>query len=291
MLECLRIGHKNSQSYSETIRSFSITLHFYSPRAYKFVREKFNKHLPSETTIRKWHSNCTSGGEPGLSEEGLKALATLADKFKAEGKHLVVSISFDEMSIRRLVQWSDAKRKFSGHITYGRIENNKISVARNALVFLVTAINADFSLPIAHHFVISLNAAEKACLIEHIMIKITSLGVRLANITFDGLQANLSACQALGASFDLLNMKPFILNPVDSNKVYIIFDACHMLKLARNCIAKERYLHDRSKNRIISWIYFERLENARTKNDYVCHKLTKKKHPMGSLKNGCTYGS
>lgn len=275
-MDCLRIGRKKCQSYSETIRSFAITLHFYSPRAYKFVRDKFNKHLPNQTTIRKWHSNCTYGGEPGVSREALRALSTLADKFTKEGKQLIVSISFDEMSIRRLVQWSDAKKKFLGHITYGEFENHKKPVARNALVFLLTAINADFSLPIAHHFVIALNAAEKASLINHIVTEVTSLGVKIANITFDGLQANVSACKILGASFDLVNMKPFILNPVNSSKIHIFFDACHMLKLARNCIASEKYMHDRSKNQTISWIYFERLEACRIKKDYVSHKMTKK---------------
>lgn len=179
ILECLKVGRKNSQTYSEVIRSFAITFHFYSPRAYKFVREKFNKHLPNETTIRKWYANCTYENEPGISKEGMRALASLAHDFKNEGKQLIVSIAFDEMSIRRLVQWSDAKKKFMGYITHGKFDND-IPVARNALVFLLTAINADFSLPIAHYFVIALNAAERASLLTEIITGITKIGVRVA---------------------------------------------------------------------------------------------------------------
>lgn len=239
VLDCLRIGRKNSQSYSETIRSFAITLHFYSPRAYKFVRDKFNKHSPNETTLRKWHSNCTYGAEPGVSKEALRALSTLANKFATEEKQLIVSISYDEMFIRRLVQWSDGKKKFLGHITYGQFECHSIPVARNALVFLLTAINADFSLPIAHHFVIALNAAEKASLINHIITEVTSLGVKVANITFDGLQANISACKILGASFDLVNVKPFFLNPIDLSKIHIFVDEI-VLQAKNICMTDQR---------------------------------------------------
>lgn len=271
----MKIGRKNSQTYSEAIRSFAITFHFYSPRAYKFVRDKFNKNLPNETTLRKWYANCTYESQPGISKEGMRALGSLANDFKNEGKQLIVSIAFDEISIRRLVQWSDAKKKFLGYITYGRFVG-EVPVARNALVFLLTAINADFSLLIAHYFVIALNATERAFLIDEIVTKITKLGVKVATITFDGLRANLSACEALKASFNVVNPKPFILNPVDSSKIHIFLDACHMLKLARNCIASEKFLHERLNNKIISWLYFERLESCRVRNDFVCHKLTKK---------------
>lgn len=250
-------------------------MHFYSPRAYQFLRDKFNKHLPSKVTLRKWYANCTSEGEPGISKESLKTLAALAENFKMQGRELVVSISFDEMSIRRMVQWNDAKKRFYGYISHGEFETENIPVARNALVFLVTGLNADFSLPLAHYFVIALKGTEKALLIKDIVTEITNLKIRIANLTFDGLQSNISACKALGASFDILNMKPYILNP-NSNKIHILLDACHMLKVARNCIATEKFIHNRASKKTVSWVYFERLEACRNQKNFICHKLTKK---------------
>lgn len=38
--------------YTEQIKQFAVSLHFYSPKAYKFVRKAF--HLPSPSTIRSW---------------------------------------------------------------------------------------------------------------------------------------------------------------------------------------------------------------------------------------------
>lgn len=49
------------------MRSFALTLHFHSARAYDYVRDKFNKNLPHVSTIRKWYSyvccSCTRTNE------------------------------------------------------------------------------------------------------------------------------------------------------------------------------------------------------------------------------------
>jgi hypothetical protein len=49
--------HKNIQRskasrYSESIKKFAVSLHFYSPRSYRFVRKSL--HLPCPATIRSW---------------------------------------------------------------------------------------------------------------------------------------------------------------------------------------------------------------------------------------------
>lgn len=87
------------------------------------------------------------------------------------------------MSIRRMIQWNDAKKKFIGYITYGNFKG-------------------EFIAP---------NGKEKAVLINQVVTEVTKLGIRVANITFDGLSSNFSACEELGASFNQLNMKPFFL--------------------------------------------------------------------------------
>jgi len=57
----------NQRDYDESIRKFALTLHFYSAKAYKFVREQFNKALPHENTLYKWC--CKLNGNPGFTEE------------------------------------------------------------------------------------------------------------------------------------------------------------------------------------------------------------------------------
>jgi len=45
------------RKYSPELRSFALTLHYYSPRAYKFVRSKFDTCLPHTKTICKWYKS------------------------------------------------------------------------------------------------------------------------------------------------------------------------------------------------------------------------------------------
>lgn len=137
VLKCLQFGTATKQ-YCDAVRSFALTLHFYSPRGYNFLRERFKNHLPDPSTIRSWYSNCTGYGEPGLCVEALKTLSDLADKMKQgnEPKQLFVSSAFDEMSIRRHVSWNEAKNKFIGFISYGsKNENDELPVASSKHLF------------------------------------------------------------------------------------------------------------------------------------------------------------
>lgn len=45
---------KRRHTYSPGIRKFAMSLNFYSPAAYKYVRRKFNFCLPHSRTLTKW---------------------------------------------------------------------------------------------------------------------------------------------------------------------------------------------------------------------------------------------
>ncbi|EFN70705.1 hypothetical protein EAG_00066, partial [Camponotus floridanus] len=46
---------------------FAISLHYFSPRAYKYVRNILNGALPHHKTLSKWYK--TINGEPGFTSE------------------------------------------------------------------------------------------------------------------------------------------------------------------------------------------------------------------------------
>lgn len=258
--------------YNETIRIFSLTLHSLSPRAYNYVRQKFNKNLPHTSTIRKWYSKSSSNGEPGISEESLNALRNLA----AEDE-IYVTLSFDEMNIRRNIQWSDTQKKFLGHITYGSIPHNAqyLPVANYAIVFMVNGVNNSFNIPVAFHFINCLQAYEKAALLILVLRAVSETGVKVLVVLFDGLQSNFTVCRLLGSSFDIDgDFAPYLLNPFDGEKVFIILDAPHMIKLIRNCIGTLKTLYV-SNGKTSEWKFFEMLEDLRAKCDIVTHKITK----------------
>lgn len=148
IVNCLLNGYSGPQ-YQESVRSFALTFHFYSPRAYNYVREKFDNHLPCPSTIRNWYIHSNSNGEPGFSKQSFEALAGLAKRQRANGKQLVCSLIFDEMSIRKHLQWVDSQKKFLGHINYGfEPKSEELNLANNVIVFMVSGINVSFNIPI-----------------------------------------------------------------------------------------------------------------------------------------------
>lgn len=54
------------KSYSPELRSFALTLYFYSPHAYRYVRKMFETCLPHPRTIQMWYESVD--GNPGFSK-------------------------------------------------------------------------------------------------------------------------------------------------------------------------------------------------------------------------------
>lgn len=83
------------------LRSFALTLHFYSPTAYDYVRKSFNKCLPHPSIIRKWYS--IIDGLPGITAESMNAIKLEVVEMKNKNLDLVCGLIMDEISIRK---WS-----------------------------------------------------------------------------------------------------------------------------------------------------------------------------------------
>ncbi|XP_055307587.1 uncharacterized protein LOC129571756, partial [Sitodiplosis mosellana] len=140
---------KPRDKYPETIRKFSFTMHYHSPRAYEFLRETFGNHLPHSGTIRSWYVNSDLNTAPNVINEHCLNVLRKKVMDKAErGEKLICGILFDEVSIRKHIQWSNKDRKLVG---YSSIENRNVTedesegetiapdVANQALVFMVVA--------------------------------------------------------------------------------------------------------------------------------------------------------
>lgn len=56
------------KKFSPTIRQFALSLHFYSVKAYVYVRNRFNTILPHPCTLSKWyrHINADLGFTEGI---------------------------------------------------------------------------------------------------------------------------------------------------------------------------------------------------------------------------------
>lgn len=135
--------------YSENVRMFALTIHYSSPRAYNYIRTKYANNLPHVSTIRKWYQNCSANGDTGFCKQSFKNLAALANQQKANGSELICALNFDEIAIRKNLQWSDSQKKFLGHTTYGiRTDREELPLAKYAIEFMLHGVN--ISEPVYH---------------------------------------------------------------------------------------------------------------------------------------------
>lgn len=242
-----------------------------------------NNTLPHPRTLSKWYLESALNGEPGILTESINTLRSASKKMKEEGKTLVGSLSFDEMAIRRHLEYVNAEQRFSGYIHCGKtLPDGQLPIANQILVFMFTSLHEKTSIPVAYYGIKSLDKSEKRDLIIEILTELHHTGVKVVNITFDGLMSNRGACELLGASFDVRNIVPFFKHPVDGSNVYILLDSCHMLKLLRNALGDLKSIKDPKLGKIL-WNFFVALESFR-KSNFITHRLTKKHIQYGSNK-------
>ncbi|VEN44792.1 unnamed protein product [Callosobruchus maculatus] len=246
----------STQKYDPALRSFALTLSFYSPRAYNFVRSTFNKSLPHLSTLSKWYRSVD--GSPGFTQESLLALKLKNEYALSQNKSVYCNLVLDEMSIRRQVEWTGSK--FSGYIDIGsKIDSDILPEAKEALVFMLVCINGSWKIPVGYFFIDGLSGKEKAELVNKCLVFINESGVKVTSLTFDGAPVNFTMASHLGANFnDIENMKTHFSHPVTGCDVFIILDPCHMIKLVRNTFGSQKYFTDGEDNHI-DWNFLVKL--------------------------------
>lgn len=278
-MSCFR-GRRNQSSdnrwYSAVVRTFALTFFIISPAAYRFVREKFNKTLPCSSTFCKWYAASNLQCPPGILAESIQALKGIVNQSNENGLKVFASLSFDEIYIRKHVQWLHEKKKWSGYATLGEcLQNDKLPIANNILVFMLTVLGINVSIPVAYYPITSLNSSEKKDVLMKVIKELTIAGVNITNIVCDGLSVNLNVFQELGCSFSTENLKTYFTNPYNNSKIYVLLDACHMIKLVRNALGDLRSMVDPVLGPI-KWFYFETLESFRTNHKFVTNRFNKK---------------
>lgn len=109
-------------------------------------------------------------------------------------------------------------------------------------------------------------SATLAELIKTALILTSKAKLKVRSITCDGENANVSALKILGCNIFHENhqdIKNFFIHPTENCKIYIILDACHMLKLARNALAD--YGEFQYNNKVNKWNYIVHLYKLQRK--------------------------
>jgi DNA transposase THAP9 len=275
-----KLLQKRRGKYSEEVRSFALTLHFYSPKAYNYIRKMWGKRiLPHPSTIRALYQ--VVDGSPGFTKEALQAIAV-----RASEKKIVVNLVIDEMSIKQEVIYNKYSGQYYGGIDFGNFEdaqgnksckNDNPIMATNALVFMVVSQNESWKVPIGYFLVGGLNSVERANLLKLALETLHSHNCSVYSVTFDGASSNLRMCEVLGANFEYgSNFKPCFTNPITMEPCYVFLDLCHMIKLIRNTLGDCEIIGTANGEKIL-WYYIQQLYKLQRDEGITAgNKLTKK---------------
>lgn len=231
-----------------------------------------------------WFNNSNIDVSPGILNCALNVVESRAKKMREAGKTLICNLVFDEMAIRKHVQWCPKTRCFVGYSTFGAhvmdpddIDTDEMSddcpVANQVIVFMLSGINDYFQIPIAYYFIKSLDAGYRVQLMDFILAEVEKRDIRIVSITFDGYASNGSMCKILGAD---LKKSPSFLSPSTGEKLNILLDPSHAEKLVRGILADYEVFYD-EKNEKIQWKYFVELVNYSTNQSFgITHKITRR---------------
>ena len=210
------VCRKTKKVYTDNIKEFAMTMHYYSPKAYGYLRSKLE--LPTSRTIQRWLESVEC--EPGFLTDILK----LVNERNGEN---IYSLVFDSMSIRKRLNVNKANSKVEGHVTIG--DSSKL--ASQALVFLLVPILGGTRFPVGFFFVDKIDSDMQTQLIKQCLTLTAEEKITIVNVTCDGCQSNLSTLKKLGA------ITPSVISfkhPSMEHDVFVTLDPVHMLKLGRN---------------------------------------------------------
>ena len=83
--------------YEKSIKEFAVTLHYYSPRSYRFVRKALC--LPNPSTIRNWATNIEA--EPGFL---MLVIRSLRDLVKPDQRNCIIILYEMALKAQTLVE-------------------------------------------------------------------------------------------------------------------------------------------------------------------------------------------
>ncbi|GFR74839.1 THAP domain-containing protein 9 [Elysia marginata] len=130
-------GKGQPAKYSPELRSFALTLHFYSPKAYAYVRKAFDTCLPHPRTIKKWYDYETVEDGPGFNAASFQLIQSRVEALQRNGKVAPWALIMDEMAIRQHIEWDGTK--YQGYIDMGtHMDNDSLPVAKEALAFMLS---------------------------------------------------------------------------------------------------------------------------------------------------------
>ncbi|KAM3615416.1 uncharacterized protein V6R79_002044 [Siganus canaliculatus] len=157
---------------------------------------------------------------------------------KDQTKYGLVTLILDAMAIKRHIQYNPQTQAMSGFVDMGD-RCSETDVASEALFFMVVGLQGHWKAPVAYYLTSALSPETLKLLVVHALKELHAHGLRVMCMTMDGHASNISMCNLLGCNLRGNPREPLktsFAHPATGERVFVMMDACHMLKLARNML-------------------------------------------------------
>jgi DNA transposase THAP9 len=252
-----------SPRYSRPVKEFALSLFYYSPCAYSFVRESL--HLPHPSTVRSWSASVQC--QPGF-------LANVFQQLKQDVQQDIemvdCALMFDSMSIRKQTVWDLSLNKYVGFVDCGIASLEPVEeLASEVLVILLVGLKKKWKCPVAYFLINKISSSVQCELVRTALVMSADAGLRVWTVTCDGAFANIETFRLLGCKFGTTynEFDPSFKHPSQTYRCFAVLDVCHMLKLARNTLADLREL--RSSEGKIQWKFMTELARVQEVEGYT----------------------
>ena len=141
---------------------------------------------------------------------------------------------------------------------------------------MVVGVNGGFKIPVGYFLINGMSGEERANIIVTCLKKLHDIGVLVVSLTSDGPPCNFTMLKELGACLDVEDEEKFItffFHPLSPDqKIFVMLDICHMIKLIRITLGKGLVLVDGAGGRI-SWEYIKELEKVQSEEGLRLGKM------------------
>jgi len=241
--------------YSDEVKKFALTLHFYSPRAYDFLRTIFS--LPAPASISNWTNSVDCS--PGFFTD---VFDYLSKKSTLDPSYKDCALIFDAIHLKSGLVYEHNRGTYDGFVDFGKdiVGFDEDKVATEAMVFMLVGLKGSWKCPIGYVLENGLDATNLHSLTRNALQLAFDHNLTVHTVTCDGTHANLECMRKFGCkigdNLDNLDGK-FNFN---GHTVYFTPDGCHMLKLARNAFADVKEFKDGDGN-MIKWKHIQVLHS------------------------------
>ena len=250
------VNHFNNQHkkergnrHREEAKKLALTLYFYSPKAYDYIRYILS--LPHPRSISQWTSSVQC--EPGVFKDVFLHLQKIVGNDICAADTCLV---FDAMSIKKSVIFSKTKGCYEGFSNYGQdlLSADPDEVASEALAFMLVGLRTYWRYTVGYVLCDKTNADNLYSLLLQAFRLASSHDLKVRSVICDGTSTNFKVMKLLscdiGTSEDKLNGE----FSVGTYEYPLNFgpDPAHMLKLSRNALHDMKVFVD-EEGKLIEW--------------------------------------